>query len=415
MKQSLLFTTALILLTLGLFAQETSIDLPTADNSSSISVTDLYDNIKFRLYGDAGFYIGGSIWSGSIPVLPRSYGPYMIWYPTKSAFRAGYFDADSWNDENIGSFSEALGYKLIASGDHSTAMGCETKASGDYSTAMGVSTTASGDYSTAMGYYTKASRDYSTAMGESTTASGKNSFAAGKNTHASGIKSLALGGNTTAQAFSSVVLGRYNIVDGDTDSWVTTDPLLVCGNGEEGSPWNALTLYKNGNMTIAGTLTESSDIRLKEEIEPLKEVLLSLQYITPICYRFKDKKTHPAGRQIGFSAQEIEQEFPELVSKDSKGYLSVDYGHMTAVLLKAVKEQQEIITNKSLELEQAEVRIAGLEKKLSDQSNQLAAQEERINEMTAKFSSFEVKLNALNDTATNLKSLELIVEKTGRQ
>ncbi len=115
------------------------------------------------------------------------------------------------------------------------------------------------------------------------------------------------------QSSASIALVKHNIIEGDASSWVETDPLLVCGNGKYDAPSNAFTLYKNGNMTIAGTLTHSSDIRLKEAITSMENVLESLNTITPITNQFKDTHTHLAGRQIGFSAQEIQKDFPELV------------------------------------------------------------------------------------------------------
>ena len=51
-------------------------------------------------------------------------------------------------------------------------------------------------------------------------------------------------------------------------------------------------------------------------------------------------------RHIGVIAQEIEKEFPELVSEweqDGVKYKAVDYSRLTAVLLQAIKEQQKEI------------------------------------------------------------------------
>ncbi len=115
------------------------------------------------------------------------------------------------------------------------------------------------------------------------------------------------------------------------------------------------TIYPSGNMGISGTLTENSDIRLKRNIKPLSNILSKINSITPIYYEFKDNDSHPSGMQIGFSAQEIEKEFPQLVNRDSEGYLSVSYGHMTPVLLQAIKEQQQQIqqlTNKNEQLQE---------------------------------------------------------------
>jgi hypothetical protein len=100
-------------------------------------------------------------------------------------------------------------------------------------------------------------------------------------------------------------------------------------------------LYKNGNLAIAGTLTQNSDARLKTDVQPLTRVLARLTGIRGVTFEWKDKQMHPAGRQIGLLAQEVQQAFPELVHSDSAGNLSVAYGNFTAVLLEAIKEQQQ--------------------------------------------------------------------------
>jgi hypothetical protein len=48
-----------------------------------------------------------------------------------------------------------------------------------------------------------------------------------------------------------------------------------------------------------------------------------------------------AGRQhIGLIAQDVETVAPELVSTDEHGFKRIDYAHLTALLVEAVKEQQ---------------------------------------------------------------------------
>ncbi len=44
-----------------------------------------------------------------------------------------------------------------------------------------------------------------------------------------------------------------------------------------------------------------------------------------------------------FIAQELENEFPELVRREEDGYKSVNYSGMIPVFLEAIKEQQKII------------------------------------------------------------------------
>src|SRR5690606_30730813 len=115
----------------------------------------------------------------------------------------------------------------------------------------------------------------------------------------------------------------------------------VAGNGtSDANRSNALVLLKNGNLQIAGTLTESSDARLKEEIEPLEGVLDRVLRLQPVTYRFKEGVNRSREKQIGLLAQDVAEEFPELVKTEADGYLSLSYTQLTAVLLQALREQE---------------------------------------------------------------------------
>ena len=235
----------------------------------------------------------------------------MFFDKSKRAFRAGYANTTNWDEGNIGATSVALGNNPTASGSNSTAIGYEVTASGEYSTATGYKTTASGNYSTAIGSQTTASGVYSTAMGYAAKAESSTSFAIGKN----------------------------NVGGGNAGSWITTDPLFEIGNGASAvSLSNAFTVYKNGNVEHAGTITQTSDERLKTNITPLGSVLDKINRINPVTFEFKDSQTHPSGTLIGFIAQNVQAEFPELVATGMNGYLSLSYANMTAVNMQAVKE-----------------------------------------------------------------------------
>lgn len=275
-----------------------------------------------------------------------------------------------------GQFSLALGFSTSATGFCATALGFNTIASGSRSLAIGSQSSAQGFGSVAMGELAQAQNYYSFAMGHSAIAAGKGSFAFGESTLAQGDYSFALGANSqslgyqsvafggqaigdyslamgvgsVAHSFGALVLGQFN-ADGLQDGappisksiWQDTDPVLVVGNGTGGTPNNALILYKNGDLHISGTFTQVSDARLKKNITPLAATLDKIGKIKPVTFEFKDTRMHPAGVHIGFLAQDIEPLFPELVKKDSRGYLSVDYPAMTAVLLRSLQEQQQII------------------------------------------------------------------------
>lgn len=282
-----------------------------------------------------GFAVSFSGITGSIPV--EGLGTRMMWYPEASAFRVGRVTGTQWDDVNIGTYSVAMGYNTTASAARATAMGSETTASGLYATAMGINSTASGNTATSMGFGTTASGNQATAMGISTTAPWR----------------------------TSLVIGSYNDVEGD---WFTSEPLFMAGNGDSSAPSNALVLQRNGNLTIAGTLYETSDARLKTGIEPLESALDGLRAIEPVRFRFREGTGHPTSAQIGLLAQEVGEVFPELVSRDGEGHLGLDYPKLTAVLLKGLQEQQATIEQQRAALrEQQEAqgrmqeRIARLE------------------------------------------------------
>ncbi len=218
-------------------------------------------NPSAKLHTAGGSVLSTGTFDGGNGITVTGSGTRMFFDTNKAAFRVGTVYGSEWDDVNVGYNSTAVGASTTASGNDSIAMGSGTTASGWANIAMGSGTTASADSSTAMGSDTNASGSSSTAMGASTTASGWASTAMGITTVASGSSSTAMGSTTTAQAYASLVIGRYNVIAGTTGSWVATDPLFVLGNGaSSGSPANALTVLKNGNTTINGTLSVSGGI-----------------------------------------------------------------------------------------------------------------------------------------------------------
>ena len=118
------------------------------------------------------------------------------------------------------------------------------------------------------------------------------------------------------------------------------------------------TLYVAGDILATGAITSNSDIRLKKNIETLSNPIDKISRLRGVKFNwrreeFKDKN-FSAGRQIGIIAQEIEKEFPELVSTGTDGYKGVDYGKLSAVLLEAVKAQQKEIAGQNAKIDKLE-------------------------------------------------------------
>ena len=108
------------------------------------------------------------------------------------------------------------------------------------------------------------------------------------------------------------------------------------------------------HYTLNGTLTTAtSDIRLKENVEPLTNSLEKVLQLTGVTYSWIGQE----GKRIGFIAQEVEKVIPELVFTNNNTEDKIKGIHLdniTAVLVEAIKEQQKII-------EELKVRISNLE------------------------------------------------------
>lgn len=139
-----------------------------------------------------------------------------VFYPLKSAFRAGMLSQGMIGPGSIGlgnsteasgSFSVATGNQTTASGLSSTAMGFLTKATGIGATASGAYTEATGNYSTASGFRSTAIQESATATGASSLASGIASTAMGSSAEATGNYSTAMGFLAKANGIASVAMG----------------------------------------------------------------------------------------------------------------------------------------------------------------------------------------------------------------
>ncbi|WP_416439513.1 tail fiber domain-containing protein [Phnomibacter sp. MR] len=134
---------------------------------------------------------------------------------------------------------------------------------------------------------------------------------------------------------------RYFLYDGPTN----TNPLLIkngrIGIGNREPTTNALEVNGNASKATAGDWLANSDARLKKEITPLNNALEKLLQLKGVTYEWNDDKTgttRPSGKQMGFTAQNIQQVFPQLVSADAQGYLQTSYGTYDALYVEAIKE-----------------------------------------------------------------------------
>ena len=85
----------------------------------------------------------------------------------------------------------------------------------------------------------------------------------------------------------------------------------------------------------------SSDIRLKENIQPIQNALEKVESISGNTYDWKEgfEEIHShKGNDIGVIAQEIEEILPQIVTNRDNGYKAVQYEKIVALLIEAIKE-----------------------------------------------------------------------------
>lgn len=93
-------------------------------------------------------------------------------------------------------------------------------------------------------------------------ANGTASFAHGNALSVTADYAAAFGLGHDVQSFASFVVGRYAVPTGTSSSWVSTEPLLICGNGTGiGTEANAFQLDKDGReITTASRVDKSTTI-----------------------------------------------------------------------------------------------------------------------------------------------------------
>lgn len=94
------------------------------------------------------------------------------------------------------------------------------------------------------------------------------------------------------------------------------------------------------DIRASWTITPS-DKRLKTNLKKLDNSLESVLKLN--WYNYTSTVYNPDQKRIWVIAQEVEQLYPELIRKDDKWYLAVDYQWLIPVLIEAIKEQQKQI------------------------------------------------------------------------
>lgn len=128
-------------------------------------------------------------------------------------------------------------------------------------------------------------------------------------------------------------VNEFNFVDGEfgdrvwlnyrsrSDNTITANKIYI-GNGQANGGFGEVH---------AGGFFKESDIRLKSNIVPLNHTLEQICNIPTVSFNIRNK------HQIGTIAQDIENDFADIVDTDSDGMKSVDYCMLGVVAVEGIK------------------------------------------------------------------------------
>jgi hypothetical protein len=331
--------------------------------------------------------------------------------------------AIGYNSTASGTGSIAFGTSNVSSQFYATCIGFSSTASGQTSTAIGRDATASATNSVAMGYLAEATNTGATAVGYSAEANGQYAFGGGYQSNANGYASVALGNNTTtsnnystaigfwseANAHESVSIGSNTVstsyacfvagrlneeMTADPDSWVSSDPIFIIGNGQT-TRHNAVTVLKNGYfgigttapthiLHIAGvgrstqsTWATSSDMRVKNNIKIIENGLEKILKLKPVSFQYTpeyiEQNNGYEGEYLGFIAQDVKEVLPQLVYETSEkigeetinDFLLLNQGELIPVMVEAIKEQQTQIESQNHKIEDLERLIFVMQEEIA--------------------------------------------------
>ena len=123
----------------------------------------------------------------------------------------------------------------------------------------------------------------------------------------------------------------------------------------------------SGNCYASGSVTAYSDIKLKTNITTITNALDKVRKLRGVEFDYIDTGKH----MVGVIAQEVEEVIPEVVmttkDKDSDDETkSVAYANMVAVLIEAIKEQQNKIDEYGQMIREQQNKIDELEQIIKD-------------------------------------------------
>lgn len=326
--------------------------ITTDTNNTTLSTS------RFRFKFDGNLLLTGNQGFGTIPA--EGAGTRLMWYPGKSAFRAGYVNGTEWNEEYIGSFSAAFGQNTRASADSGFAAGKFSTAANVSTVALGEGNTASGAASVALGYGAHTNARQGTFVFADRSVPLVYDSNGNLDTYASEFLRAGVNHSATWR-----VSGGFRIF---TSSNLSTGVTLQ--SGATTSNWgqaNAVISTSTGAyLSTSGVWTNNSSVNLKTNFAPVDARLILRKVLNLPVTTWNYKVDDASVRHIGAMAQDFYKAFK----------VGADDEHLTAV-------------------DTAGVTLAAIQGLNAELKDELKARDERIEAQNAQIKSMQTQLDAL--------------------
>lgn len=343
------------------------------------------------------------------------------------------------NSASGNEYGVAIGSKAQTRYKNSVAIGYNARTTGENAIAIGGSQwgTEAGERSVAIGYGAGARYNNSIAIGANASVMGENSIAIGNNATAHYKNTVVLGdSNTTVFIPGNLVVshaaligmsggindnlyfrpyaqedGRHFAVlnagdwkGGDSNLSMVQDATNTDNLVVKVGPYSTYTErwrrdYRDNNRThinfenpARGDNPKSyrqSDIRLKNVGEPFTAGLNELEKLN--FYHFTFKKDKDQVPQVGVMAQDLQKVFPQAVSKDDGGWLTIRWDEMFYAAINAIKELNTKVCAIAKDVTNLKTVTDEHTKTLESQAQTIEQQQVEIKELTARVEKLEQK------------------------
>lgn len=152
----------------------------------------------------------------------------------------------------------------------------------------------------------------------------------------------------------------------DNGAGVTTPRIVVSGTTghvavNQTGINSTYQFYVNGPAGGTTAWNSTSDAKYKTNVKTIESPLQKVLDLRGVTFNFIDNPNFEKGIRMGFIAQEVLPVIPEVITNTEAGY-TMQYAPLTALLVEAVKEQQNLINKQEAELQS-----------LKDELNQIRA------------------------------------------